>query len=262
MEKRNIPKKQASSNEDWLNALQRIEELVSREEIENKVDHTVEDIRAKIKGRNVAYCWSGGKDSIVLDYVCRLAGVYEGVGVVCNLEYPAFYRWMVENCPPGVEIINTGQDLEWLTQNLEMLFPRDNRLAAKWYRIVQHEGQTRYFLERKRDMLILGRRKADGNYTGKGDIYTNKKGVVRYSPIADWTHEEVLAAIHYFKLPMPPIYDWPDGYRQGTHPWPARLYTKSVEDGFRQVYEIDPSIVREAGEYIEQAKRFLEMIER
>jgi len=255
-----LKRKQSSSNEEWLKVFREIERHVSKNSIDVLIHKTVEEIRAKCRGKEAAFAWSGGKDSVVIEFLCRLAGIREGVAVVCNLEYPAFYRWLVENRPEGVQVINTGQDLEWLAQNLEMLFPRDNRLAAKWYRIVQHEGQTRYFRERKPDLLILGRRKADGNYTGKGNIYTNKKGVVRYNPIADWTHEEVLAAIHYYRLPLPPIYEWPDGFRQGTHPWPARLYTQNVFDGFRQVYKIDPSIVHEAAGHIEQAKRFLEVI--
>ena len=37
-------------------------------------------------------------------------------------------------------------------------------------------------------------------------MYTNTKGITRFSPIADTRHEEILAIIHYYHLPMPPIY--------------------------------------------------------
>lgn len=40
-----LGKKQSIQNEDWLKAGKRIEELVSREELDEKVHSTVEEIR-------------------------------------------------------------------------------------------------------------------------------------------------------------------------------------------------------------------------
>ena len=78
---------------------------------------------------------------------------------------------------------------------------------------MQHRGQAIYYKEHQLDMIMLGRRKADGNYVGKGsNIYTDSKGVTRYSPLSDWTHEEILAFIHYYKIPLPPFYEWSNGY--------------------------------------------------
>jgi hypothetical protein len=59
---------------------------------------------------------------------------------------------------------------------------------------------------------------------------------------------------------MPPIYEWHNGYYCGTHPWPARQWTGSVENGWKEVYEIDQSIVTEAAEFIPSAKAFLETV--
>ena len=110
-------------------------------------------------------------------------------------------------------------------------------------------------------MLLLGRRKADGNYVGKSDnIYTNAQGITRYSPLSEWTHEQILAYIHYYKLSLPPIYEWKNGYLCGTHPWPARQWTGSIENAWKEVYEIDSSIVFHAAEYFESAKAFLNTI--
>ena len=110
-------------------------------------------------------------------------------------------------------------------------------------------------------MLLLGRRRADGNYVGKGDnIYTNSQGITRYSPLSDWTHEQVLAYIHYYNLDMPPIYGWKNGYLCGTHPWSARQWTGSVENAWEEIYGIDSHIVKEAAVYIPSAKVFLENI--
>ena len=93
--------------------------------------------------------------------------------------------------------------------------------------------------------------------TGGTKIYTDGKGVTRFSPLAAWSHEHVLAYIHYHQLPLPPIYGWKNGYLCGTHPWPARQWTGGTENGWREVYDIDSSIVIEAAEKIESARAFL-----
>ena len=125
---------------------------------------------------------------------------------------------------------------------------------------MQQAGIRKYFKDQRLDMMIVGHRKADGNYTGNHGISTNREGVTRYSAIADWPHEYVLAAIKYYDLEMPPIYSWKDGYRNGTHSWPCRVNVSSIEQGFHEVYEIDPSIVVAAAEKLECARAFLKEV--
>lgn len=257
-----LGKKQSIKNDDWLEAIKTIEDAVKPEELEALVQKTVSDIREKIDGKKAAYAWSAGKDSIVLGKICEMAGVHDCVLVVCDLEYPAFVSWVDENKPEGLEIINTKQDIEWLKKHPDMLFPKDSKAAAQWFHIVQHRGQAKYYKEHELDMIMLGRRRADGNYVGRGsNIYTNAQGVTRFSPLADWTHEQVLAFIHYYDLPLPPIYGWKNGYLCGTHPWPARQWTGSAENGWAEVYEIDPDIVVKASDHFDGAASFLRSLE-
>lgn len=254
-----LGRKQAIKNADWLEALREIELTISREEIDNLSEKTISEIKAFTDGKHAAYAWSGGKDSIILGKLCESVGIKDCLIGVCNLEYPAFMAWIEANKPSACEVINTGLNLDWLAKHPEMLFPQDSSKAARWFSIVQHKAQREYFKKNSLDILILGRRRADGNYTGRGtNIYTDGKGVTRYSPLADWRHEDILAYIHYHNLPVPPIYGWKNGYLCGTHPWPARQYTGSVENGWKEVYDIDPSIVKLASEKIESARRFLE----
>lgn len=254
-----LGKKQRIKNEDWVAALDKIEQSVSQEELDRLVDKTVKEIRTKTMGKKAAYAWSGGKDSLVLGEICRMIDIMPCVLVICNLEYKAFTEWVDNNKPPELSIINTGQDMQWLAAHPHMLFPQDGKYAAQWFHIVQHGGQERYYRENGLDMLLLGRRRADGNYVGKGDnIYTNSRGITRYSPLSDWTHEHILAFIHYHNIPMPPIYDWKNGYLCGTHPWPARQWTGNTENAWSEIYEIDKSIVVAAAEYFESARMFLE----
>ncbi len=254
-----LGKKQTMSNDLWLEATANIEDIVSREELDLLTQITVQDIRQKTKGKNAAFAWSGGKDSLVLERLCYMAGIEECVLVISELEYRAFLQWVTDHMPPKLEVVNTGQNLEWLSAHQQMLFPQDSKTAAQWFHIVQHRGQAQYCKRRDCDMLILGRRKADGNYVGnQTNIYTDGHGITRYSPLAHWKHEAVLAFIHYYQIPLPPFYEWPNGYFCGTHSWPARQWTGSIENGWKEVFSIDPNIVYEAAGRIESARRFLE----
>ena len=258
-----LGRKQNIKNDAWLEAVANIEATVSRAELDALVEITVADIREKTSGKATAYAWSAGKDSIVLGKLCEMAGVTSSMIGVCNLEYPAFMAWVEENKPEGCEVINTGQDLEWLSNHPEMLFPQNSTTAAKWFSIVQHKAQREYFKAHDLDIIILGRRRADGNYVGrKTNIYTDGKGVTRFSPLADWKHEHILAFIHYHHLPMPPIYGWNNGYLCGTHPWPARQWTGSEENGWREVYNIDKEIVITAAERLPGARAYMEVAEK
>lgn len=255
-------RKQTSSQADWVQARIDIERLVSRRELDEKIARTAEEVAGVIKGKNVAFGWSGGKDSLALEHIMRLAGVSDCLIAVTNLEYPAFMRWVMDNKPPKLEVINTGQDLDWLVRNQYMLFPRDSKTAAKWFRLVQHTGQERYYKQHDLDLIILGRRKRDGNYIPSDEnglpIYRNARGITRYSPLAEWTHEDVLALIHYYEVPEPPIYSWPRGYQVGTGAWPARQGTRDDAHAWSEVHAIDKSVVEQAAEKLEGAARFLE----
>ena len=255
-----LGRKQNIKNEDWIEALAHIEETVSRDEIDELADMTVGNIREKTEGRNAAFAWSGGKDSLVLGELAERAGITKSMIGVCELEYPAFMAWIEAHRPQGCEIVNVGLGLDWLAAHEDMIFPDTAAKAARWFSIVQHRAQREYFRREGLDVILLGRRHADGNYTGPDGIYTDGKGVTRYSPLMNWTHEHVLAYIHYHDLPLPPIYGWANGFLCGTHPWPARQHTHG--NGWQEVYDIDPSVVTAAAEKIEGARRFLEGGER
>ncbi len=137
-----IGKKQTSSNADFVKAWNEIECLVSREEAQAIVNKAVADIRQKTAGKRVGYAWSGGKDSLALQYVCEQAGITNCVlGVASKLEYPQFMDWIKANSPKGLRIWdNTKLDLQWLAKHPDMLFPTDSTKAAQWFHIIQHRA--------------------------------------------------------------------------------------------------------------------------
>lgn len=257
-----LGRKQNVDHEDFVEALRGIESRVSRAELDAAVSSAAEEVSRRVVGRNAAFAWSGGKDSLALEVVMRAAGIEECVMVITDLEFPEFLAWATDHMPARLEVVNTGQDLDWLASRPDMLFPGDATTAAKWFKSVQHAGQERYYRSRGLDVLMLGRRRADGNFVGDDGEYESR-GVVRYSPIRDWSHELVLAAIRYRGLELPPIYDWPRGFRVGTGPWPARQWLASKRAGFEEVWRIDPSRVREAAEHpsstFDDARRVVEV---
>lgn len=256
-----LGRKQKISNDDWIKAAVQIEKLVSRQQIETAAERVLTDIQKRTAGKKVAYAWSGGKDSLVLGHICEQAGIYASVLAVCDLEYPAFLNWLCQHKPIGCEIINTGQNLNWLAAHTEMLFPQNSALAGRWFAIVQHRAQRQYYQQKHLDMLLLGRRRADGNFVGYGDnIYTDRNGITRYCPLADWSHEQILAYIYYHQIELPPIYSWQNGYLCGTHPWPARQWTGSMQNGWWEIYNIDPEIVKNAAAVLDSARTFLQEV--
>lgn len=251
-------RKQSMDHADFVAIRQEAVRKIPRAVIDAKIDRAVEDVRQFCRGRKVAFAWSGGKDSQALQLVAQLAGVDECVLGICDLEYPAFLRWVTAHMPARLEVINTGLDLGWLARNPSMLFPQSAATAAQWFARVQHAVQRAYYRRHRLDAILLGRRREDGNFVGRGgQNWYECDGVVRFSPLADWTHADVFAAIDHYSLPMPPFYDWPRGYRCGTHPWAARQWCASVDDGWREVRSIDPEIVATAATLIPSAAEFL-----
>lgn len=251
-----LGRKQSSSNKEWVAAFENIESIISKFDIDRLTEKTIYEIYKNAKGKAVAYAWSGGKDSVVLEKLCEASGIHKGVMAYRDLEYPEFLKWVNRYKPDGVEMINTGQDMNWLLNHMEALFPPMDYYGNTNRQIAV---QNRFYKDNKLDMLVLGRRIADGNIVVKNGsvLYTDCKKMTKYNPIAYWTHEEILAYIHYNNIPLPPIYNWKNGYKIGTHPWYGRLHVKSVEQGWQEIFDIDPGIVTYASRYIESAHSFL-----
>lgn len=252
---RRLGRKQTSSHAEWLDAFAKIGALISFDEVEAFAETAIERIR-NTSGKK-AFAWSGGKDSIVLADLCRRAGVTEGYFAYSDLDYPAFADWCLANKPDGVIPMHTGYDLNWLAEHQELIFA-EGAVGQRWHLINQRGPFTKMYFDNGLDYLIVGHRVIDGNVCGENGVIRKKSGETRFAPMYDWPHEALLGYIRYHGLALPPIYGWKDGFVQGTHAWPEREFCKTLNQGYREVYEIDPSIVIEAAEKIPSAKHFLE----
>ena len=256
---RYLGRKQTSNNADWLYAREHIEELITADEVEDLANKAVSDILRETEGKKAAFAWSGGKDSIVLGKICEEAGIKKGYYAYSDLDYPAFVKWCAENRPSGVEMLHTGYDFEWLAHHQDLLFA-EGRTGQRWHQINQRGPFTRMFFDNDLDVLIVGHRIIDGNVCGENGYIRKQSGEIRYSPLRDWPHEAILGYIHYKGLALPPIYEWKDGFVQGTHAWPEREFCRTITQGFREVYDIDPDIIVKAASRLPSARHFLEEV--
>jgi 3'-phosphoadenosine 5'-phosphosulfate sulfotransferase (PAPS reductase)/FAD synthetase len=259
-----LPTRQFATNDQFQETWDNIHNIISLEHARHLVDDAAQEVAKNIRGRKVGYAWSGGKDSqalrVVMTHVAPMPAV---LAVADDFEFPAFLQWVEQHAPPALKVVKTNTTWEWLKKNPHMLFPNDTALTGRWFKKVQHTGQETFFHDEGLDMLMLGRRKSDGNFVDKGDgtgVYSNKAGITYYSPIRHWTHEDVLGVCYHYNMPLPPFYDWENGWRNGTGPWPAREDTGSTHNGWRIVHDIDPTIVHDAAAHFASAQDFLDTL--
>lgn len=253
-------RKQTLEHEEFLLLWEAAADLVPTDVLDALIEHNLAEISATCAGRGAAFCWSGGKDSLVLQDLCELAGIAPGVMVITDLEYPEFLQWATDHMPVGLTVIKRDRiDLEWLAGNPAMLFPQTAAAASRWFALNQHAGQRRFYQQEPDvEVLVVGRRRADGNFiAGDNGVYSSR-GATYYAPIRDWNHAEVFAYIQRRELPLPPFYSWPRGFRVGTGPWPARQWCRDERHGWEEIYAIDPGVVHEAAARLPGAASFLE----
>lgn len=256
-----LGRKQSSTNSEWLNAVAQIETLISFEEVEDFAEKAVQRIREACNNKKAAYGYSAGKDSVVLGKLCERAGVTDCFFGHCDLEFPSFLSWALAHIPDECEIINTHINLSWLKDNPDMLFTEDSKKLNRWYALVQRRAFSDYFDKHNPDLIIVGHRILDGNVCGTNGYIRKKSGEVRYSPIADWPHEAILGYIHYHALALPPSYGWEDGYVFGPTPWPIWGHPKSVTEGWKMLWELEPKVVIQAADYFDSALHFLKEVQ-
>jgi len=256
-----MKRKQMEVNQTFLDIFENPGDYHSRREILSLVDQTaleVERLIAERRWTNMAYAWSGGKDSQALEMIMDKVGIKQSFIIVASaLEYPAFNRWLPENSPPDLIIMETGLDLEWLAKHESWLFPTTHSMSAKWFKIIQWDNERRYYRDHQLDALFLGRRLDDGNQCGAGGISVGRDSRVYVNPIYNWTHAQVVCLMRYFYNPCP-LYHYPDGFIVGTGIWPKRKSHKSRMEVWDVLYSIDPSIVYSAEPYLQSARDYLQ----
>lgn len=256
-----LGRKQNESNDHFLQVWNAIGEYVTKEEAENAVNEAAEAVLRVTHGKKVGYAWSGGKDSIALQVVMERAGIRKCyMASVSALSFHHYLPWCMEHGPASLEIMDYDKvNVAWLGKHQQYIFNQQDH--SIWSKFCQVRGHDRFCQDNRLDMVILGRRYQDGNYIGpRGtNIISKGNGVTLYSPISDWSHEMVMAVIHYFKnRNLPDLYTFPEGFVEGTPIWPDFYKSnESLDDSYLRIYKIEPRLIERAAQYIPTAAQFL-----
>lgn len=251
-------KAHVKSNDDWLRCYEAVTDAVSRSEIDELTADTVKSIRKMARRGRVCSGWNPGKDSIVLNDLLERSGIeYDPICWRGVNEYPAMTEWFERNRPAGLKVSVVGKfTLPWLEENPDFLFcqgdTRQRWMAEKWKH--QRHDTAPY------DLFAFGRRLKDGNRCGtKADGYLMGK---TWAPMAEWSHEQLLAYIRYNQLELPPFYSWPRGFLLGSvamGEWTERpCKGLSVTQVWDEIWGIDPSIIEGAARVLTSARQYLE----
>lgn len=230
---------------------------VDKDHIDRRIENAAKNIKqiADETSEPVRWLWSGGKDSQALHAI--ILASKESVTPFMftpadELQFTEFNTWVSDNEPDGLEKIPNNQDLGWLAKDkARLLFDYH---AAKSRMVIPTKCRTGGFVG------ITGRRYCDGNKPPSSDNTRYVRDV-----IMDWEDEEVLAAIYYRRMPLPPCYFWfPMGWHDGPMPWFQRSIRNSdgtpadKERGWLETYRIEPAIVEKAAKYFHEAQQVLE----
>jgi len=256
--KKVIRRKQNSTQQEWLTAWNNIEKCVSENHIKRLTRDTANRLVKDTTGKKVAYGWSGGKDSLVIEAICELVGIRKAAMFITKLEYSDFYDYVEKHKPHYLDVFYTKHDIRWLAENqARYLFPKHSKGKNQYFIEIQRGGLKRCFKDNNLDQIIVGHRTADGNHC-PDFINTNKDGYTRNAPIKDWTHEEVLAFLKYFNIPLPKIYFYEEGFVHGTGPYSSMIRgNRTINQCWDYAYIHDNKSVLKASRHIESAYMYL-----
>ena len=267
MRQQKLKAKASARSEEWAYAFQHIEDYISKAEVEDCYKQTLDFIKRTIKGRKAGFGWSGGKESIVLADLMRDAGVSTCCFVFnSNLYYRSYAEWALQHMPEGLQVFDRADDFNFAVMSRKGIDAFSEN-AADYNRFMDMNHRSAYPVFCKRnglDMFIMGRRKTDNNVCGKApDYILRAKGrpYDSFSPMAEWSVEEVLGYIHYFRggyEALPPQYQYFRGWHLGSDsPIFLRLGDMTRTEMWAEVYKNEPALVERAAKHLQSARDFL-----
>lgn len=261
-----LKKKQViKDNREWIDAFNGCQSVVSLEHIKHIEAQAIENIRyVATLYKKICSGWIAGKDSIVLNHILIKAGIaftpimWRGVN-----EWACMKEWISHNKPSNIIFETIDKfDFPFLEKHPDYLFCRGNTrqllMSEKWKR------QNSDIRKHGFDLFIVGRRIKDGNQCGSKDsgYIVGKRDYDVFAPLAEWTHEEMLAYIKYNNIELPPFYSFPHGFLIGSiamGEWTEyAALNKTETEVWDEIYSIEPDTVINAAKHLTAAKKYLE----
>lgn len=256
--------KQHSSEKDWEIEWNEATKRHSFAEIVALKEKT-ERIIAQACRKPYIIGYTGGKDSLVLRHMAENC-LDNPMFISCILqnEFPRFDEWLHDTAPRNIVYVYDDKlSLDFLNNNLQYLFPISKKEQGA-YVTTFRRPTYRYLMEHGIHQFMTGKRYDDGNTCGKEDItgmhytYMRATDMKTLNPMADWKHSHLLAYIQYFKIELPEIYSYPNGFRFGTHPWTERRRLGGLyRNTFDEIMKLDDTIIPAAAKKLEIADLYL-----
>ena len=168
--------------------------------------------------------FSGGKDSLVLYHLARMAGVkFKAHMNLTSIDPPDVIRFVKQRYP-SVELIKPKMSIYDMALKKHILPTRFMRWCGAEYKEMSGAGKVTLIGIRKgesakrskRNEVETGNRKFSGNFDQFSEhretmvTCVNGKDKILVSPILNWTEGEVWEFIHRYKVPYCKLYD--EGY--------------------------------------------------
>ena len=165
-------------------------------------DEAIEFLRLNCSDGQVLACFSGGKDSIVTEHLCKLAGLdYQLQSTLTGIDPPMVTRF-IRKYYPYCQFIQPRQSFWHLITTHNP--PGGTGRAIKWCckKIKEEPSDASPHVNR-----VFGIRAEESPGRAKYGKISNFLGYKRFYPIFDWTEYHVWDFIEKHNLPYPALYD-------------------------------------------------------
>lgn len=250
-----LKQKHSNTQADWLRAWEN--PGVSEEELERLENESVRFIQENVEG-SVLCGHSFGKDSLVLYDLYKRAGFREGIFGANIWQFPSLLDYQSEHPEPDVMVLMSDKDWDWLIK--QGPFSRSSEEYMRMHRTLNTGPINRYLDQNKIDTYVVGRRWADNNNIPKSKIrYRGKHQTKVIHPIADWSHEAILAYLKKYDIPLPSMYFMDSsGFENGTNAWAImNIKDRPESEIWELLWKDEPRIVVEASHYLEEPYKLI-----
>jgi 3'-phosphoadenosine 5'-phosphosulfate sulfotransferase (PAPS reductase)/FAD synthetase len=236
---------------------------VSKREIETLTTSAIEMINSVVGNYKNIFCgWTGGKDSLVIASLLDKSNCkYTPINFITSYEFVSFMQFIDKIKPNNlITLYADAYHLPHLNVDGGLLFLKRPKSLGEWIKkklIVQRRELKRLGC----DLFVTGRRTEDKNFCGKkeNNYVAPANTFPTFSPIAEWTNEQILAYMKYNGLLLAPLYYYKNGFSNGTGGWPKITAINGNDyDTWDYLMTIDPDIVINASKYIDTAREYME----
>lgn len=169
---------------------------------ESIVQQAINRIKEHEPAEGYYVAFSGGKDSIVILHLCKLAGVkYSAVYHFTSIDPKGVPQFIRNNYP---EVIIEKPMYKGKRTNFYELVVLKGlpRRRIRWCCSILKEGGGE-----KGSTVMLGVRRAESKARSNREMFYEWNGKYNFLPIYDWNDNDVWDFIHTYNLPYPPLYD-------------------------------------------------------